>query len=296
MKADRGLVGVIAIALVLSTLVTLFVIGERGGPYSIVKSEYRSAGRSRWLVGLTLLVKEPIGSLKLSYFCLIDRTDLIGEIDREGTPEEVCRRIPNLKAYLEMAEQGGQDPEISSSPIEVPIWMDEDVLVKKEFDLHLFDFSKMVWQAVPKDLMCSTERPKFGRGHLWDYYSVFACLFDESGNLTRFYEGVADFYCNKVIIIEELTIQMNEEKSVYYGVTQEGEGKEGESVLYAPDRGVICFEDINRNARMTVVYSLDSSKLPSITGLRSISMNSIVHFVKIGVNEGEPEYLVNILA
>jgi hypothetical protein len=251
------------------------------------------------LVGTTLLAKEPIGSLRLSHFSLINRSDLLGEVDREGTPEEVSARIPNLKAYLDAAGQGYGEPEIAKLKAKVPRWVDLDTLEEVEYDLVLYDFSKIVWEAVPGEVIHSTDRPRFSRGHLWDFYDTFACLFDKNGNLTFFYEGVADFYNSKVIIVEELTVQRNDEKSTYFGITEEGEATDSElSVLSAPDRGTVHFEDLRRNDRVAVMYSLDSSKLPTVklptvTLPYQVPIHDIIHIVAIGEDEGEPEYIVN---
>ena len=295
MKVDRSLVGAVLIALVISTLVTLFIVGEKGGPYLLVRNDYRSAEKGRFIIGQTLLAKEPIASLELSYFCLVNRTDLLGAINRSGSPQDVCARIPSLRSYLDISEAGFRAPDMSHFRVQLPTWVDGNRLAKKEFDLYLYDFSKLVWQAVPAELMHSLERPSFGRGHLWDYYNVFACLFDEEGNLSCFYEGVADFYTGKVISIEELTIQRNEEKSVYYGAAEHAETAGNVlSVLDAPERGVVYYEELRRNDRLTILFSIDSSKLPSIDGNWAIPIYRIVHIAAISVDGVEEEFIANM--
>jgi len=295
MRVDRSLVGAVLIALVISTLVTLFIVGEKGGPYLLVKNEYRSAEKGRFIIGQTLLAKEPIASLKLSYFCMVNRTELLGGINRSGSPQDVCARIPSLRSYLDMSEAGFRAPEITHFRVQLPIWVDAERLVEKEFDLYLYDFSKLVWQAVPADLMHSLERPAFGRGHLWDYYNVFACLFDKEGNLSYFYEGVADFYTGKVISIEQLTVQRNDEKSVYYGAAEDAETT-GDvlSTLNAPDRGVVSYEELRRNDRVTILFSIDSSKLPSIDGNWAVPIYRIVHIAVISVDGVGEEFIANM--
>lgn len=295
MRVDRSLVGTVEIALVVSTLVTLFIVGEKGGPYLLVKNEYRGGEKGRFIIGQTLLAKEAIASLELSYFCLVNRTELIGGVDRSGSPQDVCARIPSLRSYLDISEAGFRAPEVSHFQVQLPVWIDRDRLVRKEFDLYLYDFSGLVWQAVPSELMHSLKRPTFGRGHLWDYYNVFACLFDEKGNLSCFYEGVADFYTGKVISIEELTVQRNEEKSVYYGAAEDAETAGNVlSMLNAPDRGIAHFEELRRNDRVTVLFSIDSSKLPSIDGNWAVPMYRIVHIAAISVDGAEVEFIANM--
>jgi len=295
-KADKSLIGIILIALVVSTVITLFIIGEGGGPYSIIKTEYSKSGTGRWLTGVNLLAKEPIGSLRISHFALINRTDLIGEIDRNGTPEEVCKRIRSLEAYLKAVEAVGGEPTIRKLRVEIPRWEDENSMVREEFDLYLYDFSDYVWQAVPDEIMYSLQRPRFGWGHLYDYYSAFGCAFDEDGKLTYFLEGVADFYVNKVIIIDELSVQLNQNKTTYYGVTREDTTGEERSVLFAPDRGVVTFKDLSRNDRMSVVFSMDTSKFPlDQRGLHQIPIRSVLHIVEITVDGTETEYIHRIV-
>ena len=294
MKADRTLLGVILIALILSTLVTIFIVGEKSGPYSIVKNDHPQRavlthGR-RYSFGLTLMAREPVASLRISYFCLVNRTDLIEGIRGQATPDDVFQRISGTRSYLDMSKGGLLAPETHTLEIEIPVRNGEKI-EKKKFDLYLFDFSKLVWQAVPQETMHSLDRPLIGFSgtqHLWDYYNIFAALFDEGGDLTYFYQGVADFFCNKVIAIEELIIQRNEDKSIYHGVTKEGEPQdEVISVLDAPDMGIVCYENIWRNDRITVFYSLDSSWVPSNQG--------IIQIIKIDVDEGSPEYIANVM-
>jgi hypothetical protein len=296
MRADRSLVGVIGIALVASTALTLFIIGEGGGPYSIVKSEYSASGRGRWVSGVTLLCKEPIASLRLSHYCLLNRTELLADVDRNGTPEQICRRIPNLLSYLSTTQTMGQEPDVKALKVEMARWESYEDIVRETYDLILYDFSKIVWQAVPDRIMYSLERPAHGRGHLWDFYNCFACIFDDEGQPIFFYEGVADFFLNKVISIEELTVQKNEQKDMYYGVVEENSTDDAFSVLRAPDRGVVTFEDLKRNDHIAVYYSLDSSKTPlQQGGIFATPFHQIMRIVAISVDEGEPDYIFNVL-
>ena len=295
MKADRSLVGVIAIALVISTVITMFIVGEGGGPYSVIKSEYGGSGPGRWLVGISLLAKEPIATLKVSPYGFVRRQECLAGIDLDGTPQEVMARIPSLRSYLDMAAAVNMEPIVRPLDIVVPRYQDEKTLLQEEFHAYIYDFSELVWQAVPDELMYSTERPVFGRGHLWDFYNAFACLFDEDGNLTYFYQGVADFFVSKVIIIDELSIQRNEEKTTYYGVTKEDTADEARSIVYAPDRGVVTFEDLERNDRVGVVYSLDTNKLPlNPGGMSSISFYTVMHIFETRTDEAEAEYIVSM--
>jgi len=295
-RADRSLVGVILIALTVSTVITMFLIGEGGGPYSVVKAEYGKSGTGRWLTGINLLAKEPIGSLTVSHFALIVRNDLLVELDREGTLEEVSERVRSLESYMGMVQATGSEPELRKLRVEISRWEDENTLLREEFDLYLYDFSEYVWQAVPGEIMDSLERPTFNWGHLYDYYSAFGCAFDDRGNLTYFLQGVADFYVNRVIIIDELTVQHNENKSTYLGVTGEGEPGDEQSVLLAPDRGVVKFEDVKRNDRMSVVFSMDTSKFPlDQRGIGQMPISSVLHIVEITVDGAESEYISRIV-
>jgi hypothetical protein len=296
MRADRSLVGIIGIALAASTLVTLFIVGEGGAPYSIVKTEYSASGRGRWVSGVTILSKEPIASLRLSHYCLYNRTDLLANVDRNGTPDQICRRIPDVKSCLDATESLGQEPEIRTFRVEMARWRSHEDLDRKTYDLILYDFSRVVWQAVPDSIMYSLDRPVFGRGHLWDFYNCFACVFDDGGQPVFFYEGVADFFLNKVIIIEELTIQKNEQKDVYHGVVKEDSTDEALSVLRAPDRGVVTFEDLKRNDHIAVYYAMDSSKTPlQPGGIYSTAFHQIIGIVTISVDGGEPDVVFNVL-
>lgn len=296
MKIDRSLIGVALIALIVSTLITLFMIGAKGGPYSIVSDEYRSAGARRFISGVTILAKKPMEYLTLSHYCLINRTDLIINVSRVGEPEEVMERIPNLQTYLNMSDL--LPPRKFNFSVRIPIWIDRERLVERKFQVYLYDFSRIAWQAVPDEIRRSTRRPSFRGGHLWDYYDVFACAFDEGGNLTYFYEGVADFFLGRVISVEELTVQRNGKKTTYFGVGEEG--KPGEaigSVLEVPDRGVVTFEDVKRNERLAVTFSIDPSRMPldPTKTYGQIPIHHIMHVVEITADGAAPRYLANMV-
>ncbi len=290
MKIERGLVGTILVALVVATLVSFFIFGERGGSFSIVKNEYAAAGRNRFSVGLSIFVKKPIGVLQISYFSLLNRTDLIEGFPRNTTGEQICGHIPNIRSFLDMSKDGFIRPEATTLYANIPIWETPDRLVEKRFKVYLYDFSKEAWAAIPPEIIHSRKRPVFGTVHLWDFYDIFACMFDEDDNLTYFYEGVADFYLNKVVSIDELTIQRNGQKKVYLG-------REGEigpnSILYAPDRGVVRFDDLRRNDRIQILFSIDSTNRPSINGRWPVSMSQIVQIIQIKADGYAPQYLVN---
>jgi len=292
LRVDRSLVGTILIALLIATLVSFFIFGEKGGPYSVVKSEYASAGRNRFRVGLSVLVKKPISKLQFSYFCLVNRTDLIRGLARNATGRAMCEEIPNVRTFLDMAKAGFVEPEPRVFTAKIPLWETPDRLVEKEFQVYLYDFSRETWQAVPSEIMHSRNRPIFGRGHLWDFYDAFACMLDDTGNLTYFYQGVADFYLNKVVSIEELTIQRNDEKQVFVG---RGEQSGPGSILYAPDRGVVLFEDLKRNDRIQILFSLDPTNTPSIDGKWPVGLSQIIHIVEITADGEAPQYIVNMV-
>lgn len=294
MKADRSLLGVILIALVLSTIVTAFIIGEDDAPFSVVKNEYRESGNARFISGVTLLTKQSLPWLRVSHYCLMNRTDLIGNISRQGTPWEVCERMPGVQAFLNISTF--RDPKKIRLKTTIPLWEDRETLVEKEFDVYLYDFSESAWHAIPDKIMYSIKRPKFRWAHLWDFHDAFACLFDENGDLTYFYIGVADFFINKVKSLDEMTIERNENTTKYLGLSEEGRIKEGEpSVVNAPDRGVILFKDLKRNDRLAVKTVLDPSVMPQMRRRPSgyIPLNELIHIVEIEPSTGETEYLAN---
>jgi len=296
MRIDRSLIGVVLIALVVSTLITLFIIGEKGGPYSIVSNEYRSGGARRFISGITILAKKPMTYLTLSHYCLLNRTDLIENVSRKGEPEEVMERIPSLQTFLGMSEF--VPPRKSNFSVRIPLWIGREKLVEKKFHVYVYDFSRIAWQAVPDEIRRSTKRPSFRGGHLWDYYDVFACVFDEKGTLTYFYEGVADFFCGRVMSIEELSVQRNEQKTTYFGVGDEGKLAGGaRSVLEAPNRGVVTFDDVRRNDRLAVTFSIDPSRMPldPTKTYGQIPMYHIMHVVEITADGAAPRYVANMV-
>jgi hypothetical protein len=278
MRIDRSLVGVILIAVVVSTLITVLIISE-GEEYSIVKRV-----RPGWVAQrtgetysftLTMVANSKLVSMKIRHYCLMNRTDKIVNISKSGTPEEIAARIPEIEAYLGAT---GNDPSL------VDISVHDVEIGKHEYELHLYDFSNVVWSSIPEEIMKSTDRPRSGIGFLWDYYDTFAVLLDGEGELSRFYQGVADFFLQKVISVKELSVEKNEEKEVYFGATVE-EVEGASSMFNAPPRGVLFFEDLKRNDVIGVLFQVDGGGVPISKGL--------LHITSVSVNEADPEYIDN---
>jgi hypothetical protein len=277
-RVDRSLVGVILIAIVVSTLITIFIIGE-GGEYSIVKKIRPSWAPQRtgetYSFTLTMVANSNLGSVKMRHYCLMNRTDKIVDVSRSGTPEEIAERIPEIEAYLDATSN---DPTLVDVSVhDVEIW-------EQEYELHLYDFSRVVWSSVPEGIMKSTNRPRSGIGFLWDFYDTFAVLLDKEGELSLFYQGVADFFLQKVISVKELSVEKNEEKEVYFGATVE-EVEGASSIFNAPPRGVLVFEDLRRNDVIGVLFQVDGGGVPNSKGL--------LHITSISVDEASPEYIDN---
>lgn len=276
MRIDRSLVGVILIAIVVSTLITGFIVGERGG-YSIVKNVRPNWAPQRtgetYSFTLSIVANSNLGSIKVRHYCLLNRTDRIINVSKSGSPGEIAGRIPEIEAYLGA---------IRNDQSLVDVSVHEVGIGEREYELHLYDFSRVVWSSVPEGIMKSTNRPRSGIGFLWDFYDTFAVLLDKEGELSRFYQGVADFFLQKAISVRELSVEKNEEKEIYFGATVE-EVEDESSMFNAPPRGVLIFENIKRNDVIGVLFQVDGGGVPSSRGL--------LHITSISVDEANTEYI-----
>ena len=94
MKVDKSLVGVIGIAIVLSTMITLFIIGERAQEdVTVLRNEFParlSTMEQKYAFVLSMIARKPLTEVSVQYNVL-SRYGVKPNATTESTDEETIR-------------------------------------------------------------------------------------------------------------------------------------------------------------------------------------------------------------
>jgi hypothetical protein len=255
MKVDKSLVGVIGIAIVLSTMITLFIIGERAQEdVTVLRNEFParlSTMEQKYAFVLSMIARKPLTEVSVQYNVL-SRVAL-ENTTTESTDEETIRaNLPKIDALL-----------IESDRMDVPVdtwdgkvqW--KNVTETLEFDMYMYDFTDLVKATTP-DVKALDVRTTYAVW-LWD-----------NGTIFYYFEGVSDFFYNRNRTIVDLTITHNDESDYYRAVSEiEVEGKY-EQIMNAPTLGRVTFTDVEKDDRLFVIYSLKGTTIPGHSGMLQI--------------------------
>jgi hypothetical protein len=255
MKVDKSLVGVIGIAIVLSTMITMFIIGERAQEdVTVLRNEFParlSTMEQKYAFVLSMIARKPLTEVSVQYNVL-SRIGL-RNTTTESTDEETIRaNLPKIDTLLQEAEKLGVTPDIWTGKAN---W--KNVTETLEFDMYLYDFTDMVKATTPNFTAL-------------DVRTTYAVWLWENGTIFYYFEGVSDFFYNRNRTIVDLTITHNDESDYYRAVSEiEVEGKY-EQIMKAPLLGRVTFTDVEKDDRLFVIYSLKGTTIPGHSGMLQV--------------------------
>jgi hypothetical protein len=259
MKVDRSLVGVIGIAIVLSTMITLFIIGERAEEdVTILRNEFPatlSTMEQKYAFVLSMIARKPLEQVKVKYNILrrvlpenivyLDANHTTGD-----NPSETLMNLAKLHHTLDQANYVGAQPDVWNGTVE---W--KNATRTHTFDMYMYDFTDMVKASAPSDT---------GLG-VTSTYVVW--LNQTNGSIFYYFEGISDYFYNRNRTIVDLTITHNDESEYYRAVSEiEVEGKY-EQIMEAPMFGTVTFEEVEKDDRLFVIFSLKGTTVPGHNGM-----------------------------
>ena len=256
MKVDKSLVGVIGIAIVLSTMITLFIIGERAQEdVTVLRNEFParlSTMEQKYAFVLSMIARKPLTEVSVQYNVL-SRYGVNPNATTESTDEETIRaNLPKIDALLNEADRLGVEPYIWEGKAK---W--KNVTEILEFDMYMYDFSELVKATAPNFTAL-------------DVRSTYAVWLWDNGTIFFYFEGVSDFFYNRNRTIVDLTITHNDESDYYRAVSEiEVEGKY-EQIMKAPLMGKVTFTDVEKDDRLFVIYSLKGTTIPGHSGMLQV--------------------------
>ncbi len=264
-RADRReLLGVVGIAIVLSTLTTLLIIGEGAKEdVTILSNEFPaelpptslSTTEENYQFALKMMARKPLVDVTVRYNTLTriedqDITYIDPERETGSTPLETIENVRGLGTLLEMAAPLDLEPFIWNGTVE---W--EEANKVHDLDMYLYDFTDLVGALTP-NLTALGVRTSY----------VF-CLNRSTGCLVYYFEGISDYFYDRNGTIIDLTISHNDRDMRYHAVSDiEMEGRYQE-VMKAPLLGRVRFEDVKKDDYLVVVFSLKGTSVPRHKGM-----------------------------
>lgn len=253
---DRRLAGVLAICLVVSTTITLFVIGERASGATVVENAfpdalYRSREKSTLTFHHGAVSRQRFVSVAMDFYAL-EKTDANLTLDLDDcTLDRLSEVIPKISVLSYMAKSLGTGPNLLT------------LNVKREnrgMALKLVDFTNVFEGFAP---MGTLQFPEGARSFTASPSPTlcFAFLFDGSGKLNSTYEGIRDFFFDRDMTVENLFIRRNEVTSSFTS-SRPAPQPEGKRLLDAPKLGHVAFEEVDRDDRLEVGFSVNPMWLP----------------------------------
>jgi len=259
MKVDRSLVGVIGIAIVLSTMITLFIIGEKAKEdVTILRDEFPSklsTMEQKYAFVLSMIARKPLEDVTVKY-------NILSRVGRDNIPfinpnkttganaEETIMNLVKIKSLMDQANYLGVGVDEWNGTVE---WKNESKTYK--FDMYFYDFSNVVRAFAPNYTVL-------------DLRTSFAVWLNQSnGSIFYYFEGVPDYFYNRNRTIVDLTITHNDQSQYYRAVSEiEVEGKY-KQIMEAPLYGTVTFEDVKKDDRLFVIYSLKGTTIPGHGGM-----------------------------
>jgi hypothetical protein len=252
MKVDKSLVGVIGIAIVLSTMITLFIIGERAQEdVTVLRNEFParlSTMEQKYAFVLSMIARKPLTEVSVQYNVL-SRVALENTTTESTDQETIRANLPKIDSLLIESERMDITPDTWEGRVS---W--RNVTETLEFDMFMYDFTDMVKATAPNFTAL-------------DVKTTYVVWLWDNGTIFYYFEGVSDFFYNRNRTIVDLTITHNDESEYYRAVSEiEVEGKY-EQIMKAPLLGRVTFTDVEKDDRLFVIYSLKGTTIPSHSGM-----------------------------
>jgi len=245
----REFAGVVLIALTASTIVTLFIVGERANKdLEILENRYPSGIRQdqRNTFSLALIARKPVEDLRVQVGCLHLVPSENYEVEMGEFGRDALLSLESVRTLTQMSGRLGIDP------VELEMKV---IRNRTRQEMYLFDFTGLL--------------PYVNESILGGYFatgitSIYAGVFNETG-LAYLYAGSKDFFASRNGTITELSISLNDEKRTYRRIKElsSEEIKSGVPTLVdAPPLGTVEFEDLSKDDTVRIAFSVDRSSLP----------------------------------
>jgi hypothetical protein len=272
-KFDRGFLGVLLIAVVISTIVMGFVTVEKFDlGIEIIKNKYplsiKTSEQSRQTFVLNVIARKAYQRVRIKF-------GVLRRMDPPFMDPNVTER-PDVSLHY-LASQITPIRTCLSISKASPVGFQNETL---EVDVNgteytglFYDFGQII-SAGQENLDLSSAPTCY---LLWR---------DGDGNLT-YYQGSSDFFLNRNESLESLTISYNDEETNYRS-SKDPAGGDIPTVAEAPSVGIVTYDEVKKDDRMYVMFAVNSLSVPEHKG--------IVQVIRVYGNGELVDYVTNFIS
>ena len=266
-EMDRGLVGVVLVCLVASTVAVLVFFEFRSlESVSLIRLDAFKEGVGKIpSYSLELLTRRPIRHLVLQ-FCYLVRVDeethdrLVSLLQSEGLvgpSEQALAANPKVSRILSMMEVVANSPRSrffrGSAVYESRSWKGgREIHRRSEYDVALLDLHDFFEYL-----------PQSARPDAYGCYTVFAAFFH--GQNVSFYEGVSDFYLDRRESVGRISCQAGDKQLLFENPrVSVPERAEYVDVSLAPSFGTVSFDELSGQETVKVFFTTRHLASPAV--------------------------------
>ncbi len=266
---ERGLIGILLICLVGSSIPVLLFLGERTkSPVTVLKVEYPerfpSGVPNRF--ALNVLARKDVEDLTVQYSYLYRVSgDRMEELYKtEGFNESVLSDDDPYRFLIVPSGSGGMreklpggDAGFETQRVTVPYsYKREFKIFNVDLNIRFYDFCKMLrWT------------PYSASPSVYGATTTFAFVSIEEGNISLF-RGASDFYLNRDDSLSDLEIGKDGESSLYLNPKIREISDEYTHVNDSPPFGTVNFGNLKKGERAYLSFTTRDISLPAIQVVR----------------------------
>ncbi len=272
-RIDRGFIGVLLIAVVISTVVMSFVTVERVKTgIEIIKNKYppsiKSTVQERHTFVVNVIARRPYEEVKIKFSCLRKTVPAFSDPSilnkSDATLEDIAAEIAPVKACLSAAKAA-------------PVGSDREILQVNvngsKYEALLYDFGEVI--AAGQTISDFSFAP-----------TAYLLWRDKAGNLT-YYQGSSDFFQNRNQTMESLVISHNDKETTYRSAKETGYS-DIPTIAEAPMLGTVRYEGVEKDDRMYVMFAINSLSVAAHSGM--------IEVVRVIGNGELVDYEVNFIS
>lgn len=260
-KIDRRLLGVIGIAFVLSSVITLFIIGERAKEdVTIMRNMFPpelTEAEEDFDYVLSMIARKDMEDVTVRYSILTrvynEDLEYVDPEKRAGsTPRETMGNLRKMEALYGMVEALNVTIDTWNGTV---IW--RDGTEKREFDMYMYDFTDLARATRSDSVVLETP-------------TIFGVWMDrDDGSVFYFFEGISDYFYDREKTMVNLKITQGD-RYTYYSGAGDVEGAGELNIMESPMFGKVVFDGVEKDDRLLIMFSVEGRSIPGHPGMLQV--------------------------
>ena len=277
---DRRLLGVLAIAAIISTTLSVLLFTKMDQErLEVLKNHWETPTIGGWwrlplaegAVPYTLgvVARKPLGQVSIRFGVLRNQSFALNYTGLDGlSPREIAARVQDL-SFLD-----SRASDLAESMSVKPIEHEVDVMfAERRRRVLVIDYHPCIEALVEP-------------GWPMEAPYLFAFVFDDLGNLSQLYSGYWDFFEARAASVRDITIQLNENVTTYANQQNMAEGclplRRTQEMV-----GRVTFDDLRKDDRIFVSFRVNGAAVPG--------EQAFMQIVCLEVDGDRLEPLINVL-